>query len=75
MKEISVREARRLIGKLDSILETEGDVKITRRGKPIAKVSALKNTRRMPSRKNLWESMRAMDKESADLIRLDRDDR
>ena len=75
MKEISVREARQLIGKLDVLLEKEGEIKITKRGKPIAKISSLTNLRRMPSHKNLRESMQVMEKESADLIRKDRDDR
>lgn len=75
MKEISVREARQLIGKLDSLLETEGEIKITKRGKPIAKISTLKKFRTMPSHKNLRESMDLMEKESACLIRNDRDDR
>jgi antitoxin (DNA-binding transcriptional repressor) of toxin-antitoxin stability system len=75
MKEISVREARQLIGKLDTLLEIEGEVKITKRGKPIARISSLKKVRIMPSHKNLRESMRVMDRESVELIRNDRDDR
>lgn len=75
MREISVREARQIIGKLDVLLKKEGEVKITKRGKPIAKLSSLKNPRSMPSHKNLRESMQVMEKESACLIRDDRDDR
>jgi len=75
VKEISVREARQLIGKLDSLLEIEGEVKITKRGKPIAKILPLKKARSMPSHKRLRQSMNVMEKESACLIRNDRDDR
>lgn len=75
MKEISVREARQIIGKLDIILEKEGEMKIMRRGNPIAKICSLNSVRAMPSHKNLRESMPEMKKESANLIREDRDDR
>jgi antitoxin (DNA-binding transcriptional repressor) of toxin-antitoxin stability system len=75
MKEISVREARQIIGKLDDILEKEGEVQITKRGKPIAKICALNSTRRMPSHKSLRNRMSQMKKESVDLIRSERDDR
>ena len=75
MKEISVREARKIIGKLDQVLDKEGELKITNHGKPIAIVTPVKQSKRMPSHKNLRESMIPMKISSQDLVRSDRDTR
>jgi hypothetical protein len=73
MKEISVRETRKIIGKLDRILDKEGALKITNHGKPIAIVSPVKRVKPIPSHRRLRESMNPVSFPSEDIIRRDRD--
>ena len=75
MKEVSVREARQIIGKLDALLEKEGEVKVTKRGKPIARICPVNKKKKMPSHRSLRSRMPLMKQESVDLIRDDRDGR
>lgn len=46
MKELNVREMREAIGRLDTLVEDAGELIVTRRGKPIARI--LPATRRVP---------------------------
>ena len=73
MKEISVREARKVIGKLDKILMQEGELKITNHGKPIAIISPVKRIKSVPSHRKLRESMAPVKVPSEVIIREDRD--
>ncbi len=75
MKEVSIREARQILGKLDRILEKEGEIKLTKRGKPIAVITPVNSKKCMPSHKKLRESMRYMDRSSESMIREERDSR
>jgi prevent-host-death family protein len=75
MKKLSVREARRVIGKLDKILEVEGELTVTSRGTPIARVLPIARETPTPSHADLRSSMAPMPRASEDLIRNDRDTR
>lgn len=75
MKKLTVREARQLIGRLEDILEKEGELTITRRGKPIARVVRVVKQRPLPSHRDLRQSMPPMGEGSEKLVRRDRDAR
>jgi antitoxin (DNA-binding transcriptional repressor) of toxin-antitoxin stability system len=75
MKKISIREARQSLTHLDRILAGEGEVVITRRGEPIARLARIGRKRPIPSHRHLREAMRPMRRGSEEIIRLDRDAR
>jgi len=75
MKQITIREARQYLSHLESLLATEGEVTITRRGKPIARVMPITSNLAIPSHKNLRSKMPRLRKGSQVLIRHDRDGR
>ena len=41
MKQITIREARQALSRLDQVLEVEGEVTITKRGKAVARLVRL----------------------------------
>jgi len=65
MKNLIIREARQSFIHLDRLLEAEGELIITRRGKPVAYVMLVGRKREMLSRKSLRESMFWMKQGSA----------
>lgn len=71
---LSIREMRKELGRLDQHLQTEGEIVITRQGKPVARVLPIQGRRPKPSHAKLRASMRTLDA-SANLIRADRDER
>jgi len=75
MKKMTVREARQTLSRLDRVLEEEGEVTITRRGRAIARVVPVSGKRAIPSHKALRESMPRMRRGSGRLVREDRDAR
>lgn len=75
MNKLSIREARQYLSHLDRLLEIEGEVTITRRGDPIAKVVQVGRKRPIPSHRDLRDAMKRMHKPSETLIRKDRDQR
>ena len=75
MKKLSIREVRQSLSRLDQLLALEGEVMITRRGEPIARVIPVDRKRSIPSHRNLRKSMPRMRKGSEHLIRKDRDER
>jgi antitoxin (DNA-binding transcriptional repressor) of toxin-antitoxin stability system len=75
MKQLTIREAREALSHLDRILAVEGELTITRRGEPIARVWPVGHTRAVPSHRDLRKSMPKMRKGSEKLIREDRDGR
>jgi len=75
MKKLSIREARQSLTHLDRLLEIEGEVTITRRGDPIAKVVQVGRKRPIPSHRDLREGMKRMHKGSETVLRKDRDER
>ena len=75
MKNLTIREARQALSRLDRILETEGEVTITKRGKAVARVIQHGNRRPIPSHGDLREKMMRMKQGSDKLVREDRDAR
>jgi prevent-host-death family protein len=75
MRSISVREIRSALPRLEHLLAEEGELLITRNGKPVARVlpSALEG--RIPSKAELRRKMRRLEGGSEVLIREDRDAR
>ena len=75
MKRLTIRETRQSLSRLDQLLALEGEVMITRRGEPIARVVPIDRRRPIPSHLDLRNSMPRMQKGSERLIRRDRDGR
>ena len=73
MKKLSIREARQSLSHLDRLLAVEGEVMITRRGDPIAKVIQVGRKRPIPSHRDLREGMKRIHRGSENLLRKDRE--
>ena len=75
MRELSIREMRENLGRLDELVEGEGEIVITRRGIPIARLLPARDLRKRPSHADLRGSMPFQSTPSEKLIRDDRDER
>jgi antitoxin (DNA-binding transcriptional repressor) of toxin-antitoxin stability system len=73
MKEINIRQARQSLSHLDQLLESEGEVTITRRGKAVARIVSAGKKRAMPSHRDLRMEMPRLRRKSERLIREERD--
>ena len=73
MKMLSIRETRQALSHLDRLLDEEGEVTITRRGQPIARIVQIDKKRLIPSHRSLRESMPQQRKGSEKIVREDRD--
>jgi antitoxin (DNA-binding transcriptional repressor) of toxin-antitoxin stability system len=74
MKELTIREMRASLGRLDRLLEKEGEIVLTRRGTRVARVLPIKQSRKLPSHRGLRQRMPLLPS-SAELVRADRDER
>jgi prevent-host-death family protein len=75
MRELSIREMRAELGRLDELVEEEGEVIVTRHGKPVARLLPVRRVREMPTHRELRESMPRLRIPSAVLVRSDREER
>lgn len=75
MRALSIREVRAALGRIEEIVEEEGELLITRHGKPVARIVPLDRVRPIPPRRALRESMPPLPVSSAELIRRERDER
>lgn len=75
MKTLSIREMREALPNLDTLVAEEGEIVVTRRGEPIARVVPAKPKRRMPSHADFRARMPYQEIPSEVLIREDRDSR
>ena len=76
MKKLTIREARQSLSHLDKLLEIEGELTITRRGEPIARLIPIDSKKRpIPSHRDLREKMREVKVGSERLLRQERDAR
>lgn len=78
MKNLNIREMRQELTHLDELLAKEGELLITRRGKPFARILPLEPAsppRRMESLRWLRDQMPLQDTPSEILVREDRDAR
>jgi len=75
MKTLSIREIRKELAHLDELVESEGEVVVTRRGRWIARLLPLRGKRRMPSHAELRAGMPRLKKGSEKHVRAGRDER
>ncbi len=75
MRKISTREMRSVLPRLDEYLADEGELVITRRGKPIARLLPVGEAAMKPSHADLRSRIRRLGRGSETLIRADRDAR
>lgn len=75
MKSVSIREVRAELAQLDELLLREGEVVVTRRGRPIARLLPVRSQRAMPSHAELRSSMPRLRTGSERLVRTERDER
>lgn len=75
MRSLSIREARKVLTRLEGVLAAEGEVTITRRGKAIARVIPIVRGRAVPSHKALRDSIPHQGVASETLVREDRERR
>jgi prevent-host-death family protein len=75
LKHLNIREVRSELAQLDELVAREGEVVITRRGRPIARLLPLRSKRRMPSHADLRASMPPLKSGSETHVRADRDER
>jgi len=75
MKSLSIREVRKELAQLDELVSREGEVVVTRRGLPIARLLPLRSKQRMPSHADLRASMPRLKQGSERQIRTERDER
>jgi antitoxin (DNA-binding transcriptional repressor) of toxin-antitoxin stability system len=75
MKSLTIRQTRQALSRLESLLASEGELTITRRGQPIARVTQFDRRRPMPSHRELREKMTPLTTGSENLIREERDSR
>jgi len=76
MLELSIREAREALTRLKELLDDKGEIIITRRGRPVARVVPIEPRRpEVISHADLRASMPRLDTGSEVLLREDRDGR
>ena len=75
MKEISVREMRASIGRLDELVLEAGELVISRYGKPIARVLPMPGRGARPDHANLRAQIPFLPEPSEALIRAERNER
>jgi prevent-host-death family protein len=75
MRKISVSELRAVFSKLEQLLAEEGEVLITRNGKPVARLLPAVHEKGIPSHAELRSRMQRVEVGSEVLIREDRDSR
>lgn len=75
MRNLNIREMRSILGKLDSLVEAEQELIITRNKRAIARVLPVRPVMKRPTHADLRNQQQDSDVSSAALIRQDRDER
>ena len=75
MKHLNIREMRSILGKLDSLVEEQQELIITRNKQAIARVLPVRSPKKRPTHAELRLLQQASAITSEDLIRQDRDGR
>jgi len=75
MREVSVRELRTVLARLDDVLAGERELVVTRHGRAIARLLPMEGTGRMPSHADLRRRVARQRVGSETLVREDRDER
>jgi len=74
MKAMSIREMRSELGHLDQLIKSQGEIVVTKRGRPIARLLPMQGTRGIPDHADLRARMAELTP-STHLLREDRDKR
>lgn len=74
MRELSIRQIRTALSRIEEILAREGEIVVTRHGRPVARVVPVLG-RELPSHAELRGRMRRLTRASAEVIRAERDER
>ncbi len=78
MRSLTMREVRAALARLEPLLAREGEVVVTRHGRPVAKLVPVRpagRKKRMPSHAGLRTAMPRLKTGSESLVRADRDGR
>jgi len=75
MTQITIRQAREVLTRLEEELAEKGEIVITRRGRPLAKIVPIRESRPVPSHRDLRARMSPLRRGSEELVREDRDAR
>jgi prevent-host-death family protein len=75
MKTLSVRETRNKLSELDTLVERAGEIVITRRGRPIARLLPVADAKAKPDHGALRDSMPRLKTPSEALLSAERDER
>lgn len=75
MRTMSIREMRAELGRLGEVLDDEGEVVITRHGRPIARLVPLGARPRRPRHDELRNAMPRLERGSEGVVRADREAR
>jgi antitoxin (DNA-binding transcriptional repressor) of toxin-antitoxin stability system len=75
MRELSIREMREKLSSLDQLVKKEGEILVTRRGIPIARLLPIYGSQTRPSHSELRAKMQRLSMPSQTLVRDDRDAR
>lgn len=75
MKELSVREFRASIKRLNHLAEQLGEIIVTNRGRPILRILPIHSKINRPDHQELRQKMSLLKISSAERIREDRDER
>jgi len=75
MKTLTVREMRSALAHLEDLVAEEGELVVTRRGRPLARIVPAASQRRIPSRADLRATIPKLKTPSELLIRRDRESR
>lgn len=75
MKTLSIREMRSVLGRLETLVLESGEVVITRRGKPIARLLPIVGQKPKPDHADLRKMMTRVQTASEELISAERDER
>ena len=73
MRTMSIRELRDSLSSIGEIVDRDGEVVLTRHGRPLAKVVSLRPSRSAPSHADLRAGMPYLPVPSEQLVRADRD--
>ncbi len=73
MREMSIRELRDSLSSIGEIVERDGEVLLTRHGRPVVKLVAVNPCRTAPGHADLRANMPRMAIPSEELIRADRE--
>jgi prevent-host-death family protein len=75
VRSLSIREMRGALPRLEELVEKEGELLVTRRGRPIARVVPWQTARLMPSHADLRAALPTQAEPSEALVRAERDER